>query len=374
MIQLLDVPPNQPLNAATYQLITILKDIAKNLEIRSNFCIRHPDYKTWELPDEVVSRFQQLPLHLQHKFLNSQLCGFLYGLYYNGSLRTTLALDAEPLDLSRLQNLENNTFLGVDMTFYDRLHSSNSGEGYFDPGWQAIATESDRTLVVKKNELTLYIDRDRHLAPNQATATLGDWVAIRMPRNLVQNGFYMAVGNRGQYSSSDPDSQHPLVRVYFNLSPEGAVAVMDNLTRQLNAIPIPFFFKALYNPKDYKRYDTAVLYFEKCYYAIVRQVLQSLYQENQQYFGSEIPLFTKSLAPGLALAEEPNHKFSAQESFGLNRCQIVAYSLLEARQQGNESKFNRIALIRENFARQDIDLQHPYLNPGSPDLYTSLEL
>ncbi|MGE5658245.1 MAG: T3SS effector HopA1 family protein [Actinomycetota bacterium] len=372
MMQLLDVRPKQPLDTLIQQLIAI-KDIAKNVEIHSNFCIRHPDYKPLELPDEVVSRFQQLPLNLQHKFLHSQLCSFLYGVYYNGGLRAALALDAEAIDSTRLQNLENNTFLGVDVGFYDRLHSSNSGEGYFDPGWQVIGEQSDRTLVVKKNELTLHIERDRHLAPSQATAILGDWVALRMPRNIVQNGFYMAVGNLGQYSSTAPDRQQQLVRVYFNISPEGAVTVMASLTKQLNAISIPFCFKALYNPKDYGRYDTAVLYFEKHNYPTIRQVLQSIYAESQLHFGEEVPLFTKSIAPGLAVAEEPNRKFSAQESFGLNRCHIVANSLLEARQKGDESKVNRMVLILEKFAQQEVDLQYPYLNPGSQDIYTSLE-
>ena len=374
MMQLLDLRPKQSLDIATQQLLAILEDIAKNVEIHSNFGICHPNYKPLQLPEEVVSRFQELPLNLQHKFLDSQLCGFLYGLYYNGSLLTALDSNTESFDATRLQNLENDTFLGVDMGFYDRLHASNSGTGYFDLGWQVMGEESDRTLAVKKNELTIYVERDHHLLPAQLTANLGDWVAIKMPRNIVQNGFYMAVGNLGQYSSGNPDSQKQLVRVYFNLSPEGAVAVMEQLTQQLNAVPIPFSFKALYNPKNYWRYDAAVLYLEKHNYATIRQVLQSVYAEHQAHFGEEVPLFTKLMAPGLALAEEPNRKFSAQESFGLNRCQIVANSLLEARQQGNESMGNRMRSILDNFARQEIDLQHPYLNPGSQDIYTSLEI
>jgi len=46
-----------------------------------------------------------------------------------------------------------------------------------------------------------------------------------------------------------------------------------------------------------------------------------------------VPLFTKLLAPGLALAEEPNQKFTAQESFGMNRCQIITNGFLEAWQK-----------------------------------------
>jgi hypothetical protein len=78
------------------------------------------------------------------------------------------------------------------------------------------------------------------------------------------------------------------VRIYFNLSPEGAVAVMSAITRQLNEIAITFNFKALYNPSNYKRYDSAVLYFDKSDYEAVRQVLQVVYRENPSHFRIEM--------------------------------------------------------------------------------------
>jgi hypothetical protein len=56
-------------------------------------------------------------------------------------METSLALDSEtdnlPLDL------ENNTLLGVDLAFYEQLHQSNQGKGYFDRGWLVVKEESD---------------------------------------------------------------------------------------------------------------------------------------------------------------------------------------------------------------------------------------
>ncbi|WP_096587583.1 T3SS effector HopA1 family protein [Calothrix sp. NIES-2098] len=372
-MQLLDLLPQQLLNYSTKQLLATLQDIASKVEIQSNFCISHPDYKFLELSDEVISRFQQLPLPLQSKVLRSQLTSFLYHIYYNGAFRNILAVNAKEIDTIMLQNLENNTYLGIDVDFSDRLESANSGKGYFDEGWQVLKVESDGTLAVKKGELTLHIQRDRHLHSQQVNATIGDVVAIKMPPYLTQNGFYLAVGNLGQYSTVHQGRDRQLVRVYFNLSPEGAVAVMHSLTRQLNKIPIPFTFKALYNPVSYDRYDTAVLYIEKGYYANLWPVLKSVYAEHQYHFGEEVPLFTKLLAPGLGLAEEPNSKFAEKESFGLNRCQIVTNGLLEAWEQGNESAENRMLLILKHFAQQQIELKRPYINPGSEDVYTTLE-
>lgn len=164
------------------------------------------------------------------------------------------------------------------------------------------------------------------------------------------------------------------MRVYFNLSPEGAVAVIVSLTRQMNKIKIPFTFKVLYNPSDYERYDSGVLYFERSNYEAIWQVLRSIYAEARSHFRTEVPLFTKLLAPGLGLAEEPDHKFATQESFGMNRCQIVANGLLEARQKGDESPENRMVFIRQHFSLLGIDLKHPYLNANYEDIYTPLDL
>ncbi len=169
-------------------------------------------------------------------------------------------------------------------------------------------------------------------------------------------------------------SHQNIVRVYFNLTPEGAVAVMDSLTSQLNALGISFSFKVLYNPSDYQRYDSGVLYFGKSNYQFVHPVLERVYAEHQSHFEEQVPLFTKLLAPGLALAEEPNRKFGDQESFGTNRCQVIANGLLDAWQQGNDTPAARMASILQHFSLHDIELQRPYLNGNSDDIYTSLNL
>jgi hypothetical protein len=371
-MQLLDSLPNRLLEAVPNPLLASLQDIANNVQIQSNFCIIHPNYKPLELPAEVVARFQRLPLELQQKYLNLQLRSFLYGIYYNGSMQATLAPEDETSSVALLPNLENNTFLGMNLAFYERLHRSNFGRGYFDPGWQVLRQESDGALAVKKGELTLHIERDRHLIPSQQSAEIGDVVAIRMPKNLMQNGFYMAVSNAGLHNWSYSNSNPTTIRIYFHLTPEGAVAVMASLTQQLNEIKIPFSFKVLYNPAGYNRYDSGVLYFERCQYPIVRYVLQEIYTENQAHFKPQIPLFTKQLSPGLAVAEEPNHKFSEQESFGMNRCQIVANGLLEARHKGDNSSDSRMNAILQQFFLLKIDWQCPYLNANSEDIYTPL--
>ncbi|HEY9614748.1 T3SS effector HopA1 family protein, partial [Allocoleopsis sp.] len=294
---------NSPLSQrpadSTEQLLATFQDIANNVQIELEFCVSHPDYKALEFSRQVVERFKQMPSDVQDRYLSLQLLRFLYGIYYNGSLRTVLASNDSSVDLADYENLENNTYLGVNLEFYKHLHDSNCGEGYFDSGWFVLRQECDGSLAVKKGSLILHIERTYHLQPTQATATVGDSVAIRMPRNLIQNGFYVAVGNAGWENCSNLDVR--TVRIYFNLSPEGAIAIMSAIARQLNKVGIPFTFKVLYNPSSYGRYDSAVLYFERNNYEVVQQVIEKVYAENYLHFSPEVPLFTKFLAPGLAL-------------------------------------------------------------------------
>jgi hypothetical protein len=372
MMPLLNSTQLQPLTESTGRLLEVLEDIVHKVEIQSDFSIRHPDYKPLELPSEVVTRFQKMPTQIQDKYISLQLRSFLYGIYYNGSMRTALALDTEenslPLDL------ENNTVLGVDLGFYERLHESNSGKGYFDPGWSVLKEETDGSFAVSKGGLRLYIQPDKHLKSISQAPVIGDSVAIQLPKNRVQNGFYMAVANVGFSHFEDAKNQPVTVRIYFNVTPEGAIAVMGSLTHRLNELAIPFSLKVLYNPKEYERYDSGVLYFDQRDYEVVRLVLKSVYQEHQSHFKLEIPLFTKQLAPGLGLAEEPDQKFAVQESFGMNRCQIVANGLLTAWNEENNSIEGRTRAIIEQFSFLGIELQRSYLNANSEDIYTMLDL
>ena len=368
-MQVLDYSQTQLPIDTPKSLHSALTDIVNQIGFSSDFCITHTAYQPWQLPAEIVSHYQKLPLEIQNQYLGIRLCDFLYGIYFDGSLKTALAHDVNSVDTQ--QHLENKTYLEVDREFYQRLHASNHGTGYFDSDWLVLKEENEQSLAVTKNSLTLYIKRDRHLSSAEQSARVGDYVKILLPRNQIDSSYYIAIGNAGFPCL---DRQTTLVSVYFNLNSEGAVAVMDILTEELNAVALPFSFKGLYNPYDYDCYDSGILSFSQKDYQIVRSVLQSIYLEHQSYFQPEIPLFTKVLAPGLALAEEPDQKFFDQDNFGRNRCQIVTNGLLAARQKGDRSPQRRIAEIRQQFSLMGIDLQYPYLNPKSEDIYTPLDL
>ena len=357
------------INNYSNRLQAVLEDIVNQIEIGSDLSIRRSGYKPLEfLPSEVVARFQKLPKQVQQKYLSLQLRSFLNNIYYSGSMRQALALDTEENNLPL--DLENNTVLGADLELYNRIDKNNNGQGYFESGWTILKEEDDSNLVVAKGGLKLYIERERHLQSDERDAVVGDTVAIKMPKNRVENGYYVAVSNTRVNSRQDKD-ESITVRISFNLTPDGAVKVMGDLTQQLNEQNIPFDFKVLYNPQDYQDRDPGALYFDKDNYQQVHHILQQVYQKRQSHFKAGIPLFNLQIAPGLGLAEESDRTFVEQESFGRNRCQIIANGLLEAKNKDKNLPSEKMQYIFEQFSISGIDSNYTYLNTGSEDIYSS---
>jgi HopA1 effector protein family len=318
-----------------------------------------------ELKPDLVQRLQRLPSELQTRYLSLQLQSFLYQIYFNGSWRVGSQLNPDNTPF------ENNTVRGINIEFYDLLHTSNCGEGYFDPGWLILKQEEDGSLAVQKQDLTLHIQRDRHLHPRSQSTNVGEEVAVRLPRNLLVDEFYVAVGNAGLPSCN----QQQLANIYFNLEPESLAAAMKSVTQQLNQLSLPFTFQTICHPPEGDRYDTGILKIAKDDYASVRPLLQRLYQKQQSHFRPDMPLFTKPLAPGLALAEEPKGldlSASHSEQFGTHRCQLLAAAILDAHHSGQDSPQARMASIFQNFSAQGIEMRHPYLSADSTDIYERL--
>lgn len=356
----------------------ILQDITQNIQIRPDFCITHKNYKPFEPLTATVKQLRKLPVEIQEKYLSSLLQHFIYGIYYSGSLKKHLLLERKTDTTVLEENSENDVHsnsLVVDRDFYDRLHINNNGKGYFDPGWQVVdQCREDKTLIAIKRGLTLHLKYDLTEKVKSTLVANKEVILVKLPKNKVQNGFYVAVGDAGMYAHNSNHDRKNIVRVYFNLTAEGAPPIMNSLTQKLNDAFVPFHFKTLYNPLGYdERCDCAVLYFGKENYDLVKYTLEYVYSKHRAYFQTKVPLFSKLLAPGLGLAEEPNQKFAERESFGQNRCQIIAKSLLEAKIQGNNTSQERMAAINQNFSSLGIDLHHPYLNSNSQDIYTPLE-
>jgi HopA1 effector protein family len=219
--------------------------------------------------------------------------------------------------------------------------------------------------IVQKQGIRLQIPPDSVPKYKQK----GDTISVPLPKNRINDRFYVAIGNAGIPGQMNHDNTiHANIlgtlSLCLNLTPEGTLNAMQYLTQTLNLINIPFLLKARLDATEYHCWDSALLEISRHHYPQVQPILQSLYPTARSQFQPAIPLFMKPLAPGLGLAEAP-----ADRPFGLDRCQLVAAALVDCWQQDMNSTSEKILVIQQYFEQQGLDWRYPYLDSQSHDRY-----
>jgi len=174
-------------------------------------------------------------------------------------------------------------------------------------------------------------------------------------------GFYYVFGE----AVGDQQDDSGLLRFYWNIQADGAVSLVRLITERLNRFQLPFRFKIVNNPTDFDRSDTAILYVNQRYYRLVAELLAEVHQQVSDQLEIGTPLFTKQLAPGLGLAEEP----TTGESFGQQRCRILAEALWNIYEQQLKEDETQLNEIRKQLELNGINPDLPYLNAGSTGTY-----
>jgi hypothetical protein len=359
------------------QLPQTLQDIACNIKIEfSEFRISYSNLPPVETPDLAVAQLQQLHKEIQYEFLKSQLFEFLYNIYFKGYY----AIEVSPEIQMNEQILQKIASREIHWEFYEQLDRNNKGKGWFHPSFHILRQEADGSLAAEFDNGILHIQRERHLPLALQSATVNDAIAVLLPSSYINRDRYSA---NGDGFGGLPPSKTFLytILVYFNFSSEAAVSAMKCITTQLNALKVPFVFEVLHNPLNYRFYNSGILkvfsyqYDPDLYEEFIQPVLQTIYAENKSHFRSQVPIFTKKLAPGIGLAERPypELKFRYQVDSEANYCEYVADALLEAHQNGDESPEARMKYITQHFECLGIDLERPYLNPNSEDIYAPLD-
>lgn len=241
--------------------------------------------------------------------------------------------------------------------FIDALSRANHGTGSREAGWTAVRTDDGGRLVVRRGGLSLWVRPEEV----HGEAAPGAAISVRMPPELLRlsPGFYMALGDEGL------DGDEPVVRHYWHLTPRGGEALVAVGTRLFNEARLPFRLKVLIDPDLYTRCDAGLLYTPKRLRAEVAALLPSLRAALAGHLRRGTPAFTKPLGEGLAVAEDPD----AGESFGMDRCGLLAEAMVRASELGRETAAERLALVEEAFAGRGLDFARPYLNAGSTDDY-----
>jgi class II lanthipeptide synthase len=246
-------------------------------------------------------------------------------------------------------------------TFIDALSSANTGTGARDCGWSVVNVAGD-IVSVARDGLRVWVRREDTYGHAQDLPFPGQLRAVRLPKELLKlsPGFYLALGNEGL-------AQEPgrvLVRFYWNLRAHDAPTLIRGVTQLLNNAQIAFRIKVVNDPARYERCDAGVLYIERTDYDQVLPAVRQMLVELE--LKKATPVFTKVLAPGLGLAEEPA---VSGDSFGMDRCRVLAEAIVRIHERGAARASDRLAVVEEVFAEDGISLATPYLNPGSSDGY-----
>jgi hypothetical protein len=253
--------------------------------------------------------------------------------------------------------------LSMGMTrFLRSLSLANAGTGCRDGNWEVRAVE-ENALLARKDGLDVWASMRDCVTSPKASLEVGARIELRLPNEYLNMlpGFYMALGDRElRHSEADP-----VLRIYWHLTPDCAPAFVASATTRLNAGGLPFRLKVLRDPSLYTRCDAGVVYVHKRDYRSICRILADIYAVICQSMEPGTPAFTKPLAPGLGLAEDPGDG----QSFGEHRCHLLADALIGAHESGLRSVPERTRAVAERFEREGLDVATAFLNPGSRDEY-----
>jgi HopA1 effector protein family len=253
----------------------------------------------------------------------------------------------------------------TDEQFVNELSAANSSREYFNRGWQILSQLPTGHYIAGKNGMTRILFAGEFISHSDFRGPIqeGTEISIFCPREskTMHPGFYYVFGE----AVGDQQDDNGLLRFYWNIQADGAVNLTRLLTERLNRFQLPFRFKLVNNPMGYDRSDSAILYVNQRYYRPAAELIADVHQQVSERLERHTPLFSKQLAPGLGLAEEP----TTGESFGQQRCRILADAIWSIHELNLEIEEQQLDEIRKQFEVNGISADLPYLNAGSTGDY-----
>ena len=248
--------------------------------------------------------------------------------------------------------------LEPDLT--EALVAANQGRTAWVEGWRIDQMLDDGRIGARKDGALRSFLPGQYVTSRGMGSGLEEGLEIRVYVTAgsadFQQMYYWAFGE----TVSDYEPGQSALRIYWNIQAEGAPRLMAALTRELNRFQLPFRFKCLNRASQFPRRDAAVLYIHRRFYPIAALLVERVHSEVRQWLNQSTPLFTRALAHGLALAEDPG------ESFGNHRCTILAAAMTASRGQAVEARLDE---VRRQFAERGLSLEAAWLNANSAGGY-----
>ena len=238
-----------------------------------------------------------------------------------------------------------------DARFVRRVRDLLGRRYYWEPGWEVVERTDDGRWLVVQDDLVLTVAHD------EINGTRGR-VKVRFPAERPRSnpGWLTVTGLRGPALPTGP-----LASCYLNLRADAAAALFTDLVRYLDTLGLRFTGRLLADPSSYGRPDSAVVTAPRVAIPSVLRMALGLHPRARDGFGDAVPAFTRAMAAGIALADEP----PSGHGFGLARCRAVATGLVAAGNSAGPEE--RLAVVHRTLAGEGLHPAALHLEPGYAD-------
>jgi class II lanthipeptide synthase len=297
----------------------------------------------------------QLSEHSIHEYVRISLTQQLYCDYYSCGYPRPVGPEASQAPM----------FLGVT-PFMHALIDANMGNGPIERDWEVIENHTVDHKVIRRNGLNVWLRGEEQSAITSSRVAVGDRVDVKVPKHLLASspGYYVALGN----CSLGNQSSDGLLRIYWNIEAKSAASLVRLVTTQLNESNVPFYLKVLSEPSQYTRCDSGVLLLRRADFGVVSEKVLGRWAREKSARSPIVPALTKRLAPGIGVAEHP----ADGNSFGLDRCALIAGGLIEASALGVKTLAERVTFVENAFEGAGLRMDAPFLGPAGQDCYGAL--
>jgi hypothetical protein len=256
-------------------------------------------------------------------------------------------------------------------TLYAGIETVKTGEPLWRPDWQTVLHSSPWQVVEQLSGGALVAQSGIHTRRLEPGEYLFDGVPARAKRGSIvmrhrpqwsdrlDSAFHYVFGA----SETDGFSEDTLVRYYFAATSQGLRDVVEALVKMLHEAELPFFLKYPSSTAAMVRRDALVLYVGARYAHATHWLLaQKAACWRQIGLRTYTPMWTLPLMPGLGFAQDP----ADGDSFGLNRCRVLARGLLAAAQT---PETRPLVPVRQAFFEAGIDWERPHLELDEQDRF-----
>ncbi|MBT2446345.1 MULTISPECIES: T3SS effector HopA1 family protein [unclassified Streptomyces] len=228
-----------------------------------------------------------------------------------------------------------------------------------------VLTEDQSGLIVGLTGVRVRLGPGR-LAEGVAESQREATILVAAARPSLSPGFFLADG------SMPLAGDDPVLRVYVHVrTPEAAVESWSKALEYLEAHSVPYRAKASSSRGLLPRRDGVVVYVGSRHQAALPGLAQAVTGTSD--LGSDCSPFTRALAPGVALAWEPDDTRPGMRntSLGEHRSRAIAAGLVkEATQPDGRLK---ATFVRDALLEAGIDPSDPSRNLSSPPFISLIE-